>query len=362
MTRPTATDPDDGRHVDERRGALAGEAASVKVMHPEQAFPLGDEVVLPPASPELERHPSGYFSLPALKSPVWKGFIPLYFYVGGVAGSAATLAAAASLRGPRLRPLTRHARWLAVGSTALSAGLLVADLGRPSRFLHMLRVLRPTSPMSVGTWIVTPLGALIGIAALAGRSRGALGRLGDAAGLASGLLGIPMSSYTAVLLANTAVPVWTEARRSLPWLFAASSISSAGALLELLPRRAGERDVLRRFSIAGRVGELVAAKSMERELGRSRAARPLHHGTSGRLWTSAKVLGLASIVLALGSRRSPVARVLGSAAATAAAMCLRLSITKAGDASSRDPEASLLRERTRSRARSAPGGRHGSLV
>ena len=335
----------DGRHVDEGRGLLAGEAAQVRVMHPDEAFPVPEAEALPVSHPPIETHASTYYSTPALKPPVWKAWIPLYFYVGGVAGSSAVLSAAASLRGPGLRRLTRRGRTLALLGTLASAVLLIVDLGRPSRFLNMLRVFRPTSPMSVGTWILTPLGGLSSIAVLAGHRPGALGRIGSAAGIASGVLGLPMSSYTAVLLANTAVPVWTEARRTLPWLFAASSISSAGALLELLPSRRSEAAVLRRFSILGRAAELGAAIATEREIGRGRVGRALHEGRAGRLWTSAKVLGVASLGLSLVSGRSRAARILGATAATAAALLVRFAVSEAGKGSARDPHASLPRRR-----------------
>src|SRR5207248_4160787 len=124
--------------------------------------------------------------------------------------------AAAQLLGhDELRGLVRRCRVIAAAGTALGTAFLIEDLGRPGRFLNMLRVFRPTSPLSVGSWILAPSTVLSGASAVLP------GPAGDAAGLAAGALGGPLAAYTGVLLTNTAVPVWQAPHRSIPPLFAA---------------------------------------------------------------------------------------------------------------------------------------------
>ena len=166
---------------------------------------------------------------PVIKPPVWTWEIPFYFYTGGLAGASAGLARAAESRGNDV--LARRASAVALAGAIASPALLVSDLGRPERFLHMLRLFNPTSPMSIGSWTLAAFGAASGIgwidrAVARGRIPG-----GRHARTAAAALGLPLSSYTAALVANTAVPVWHEARRSLPFVFVAGAAASAGALI-----------------------------------------------------------------------------------------------------------------------------------
>ena len=165
---------------------------------------------------------------------------------------------------------------------AASPPLLISDLGRPERFHHMLRVLKPTSPMSVGSWILGASSTAIGLAT----ARSVLGwfpRLGRAAG-ATAVLGPALSTYTAVLVADTAIPAWHEARRELPFVFAAGSAMSAGSAVALV----GGGAPARRLALAGAAGELAATTAMERRLGelgepyREGDGRPRSHGRRGR--------------------------------------------------------------------------------
>ncbi|HZU82142.1 MAG TPA: NrfD/PsrC family molybdoenzyme membrane anchor subunit, partial [Polyangiaceae bacterium] len=152
----------DGRNVSPDLGALVGEASTMRAARPDEVYPLPDERA--PADPAAT---PTYYGLPLLKKPVWKGAIPAYFWAGGAAGAAATLGAAAQIVAPRpLRRLVERARWVATAGVGVGAGLLVVDLGRPARFIYMLRVLRLSSPMSVGSWILTSAGLSSGLAAL----------------------------------------------------------------------------------------------------------------------------------------------------------------------------------------------------
>ncbi|MDA0644670.1 NrfD/PsrC family molybdoenzyme membrane anchor subunit, partial [Nonomuraea ferruginea] len=161
-----------------------------------------------------------YYGRPVIKPPIWhEPHMPTYLYLGGVSGVSSSMAVMARLTG-RTR-LDRTARVAAAAGAALGAGLLSAELGRPERFLNMFRVFKLTSPMSVGSWILAAHGGL-SAAALAGDLTGILPAAGDAALLATAVTGPLTATYTAVLVADTAVPAWHEAYRELPFLFAGS--------------------------------------------------------------------------------------------------------------------------------------------
>ncbi|MDQ4085759.1 MAG: polysulfide reductase NrfD, partial [Actinomycetota bacterium] len=189
-----------------------------------------------------------YYGRPVIKPPVWKQpDVPLYLFVGGVAGVSAVLAEGAAATG---RPgLERWARLAAAGGAATGTVALVHDLGRPARFLNMLRVFKPTSPLSVGSWILSPFGALSSVAA-ASHLTGRMRPLGVTAGLGAAVLGAPLATYTATLLSDTAVPAWHEAYRELPFWFAGSAAAAAGGLgIAAVPL--GESAPARRLAVLG---------------------------------------------------------------------------------------------------------------
>ena len=179
----------------------------------------------------------GYYGLPFLKEPVWTWEVPAYFFVGGAAGAAAVLGAAAQLTGAD-RDLVSDARWIAAAGSALSAPLLIGDLGRPERFLNMLRVFKVQSPMSVGAWTLAAFGTFSAAAVFAEEVRKRTNLpvtiVGDAAGLLSAATGLVMSTYTGVLIGATAIPIWAKHASILPIHFGASALSSAVSMLELL--------------------------------------------------------------------------------------------------------------------------------
>jgi len=168
---------------------------------------------------------SGYYDVPLLKKPVWTWEVPLYFFVGGTAGAAAMIGVAADLGGAK-KALVRDARRIAAGGAVLSTPLLIADLGRPERFLNMLRVFKPRSPMSVGAWTLAVFGGASTVAVT-----GPVKRLASVVSAATGLV---MATYTGVLLGATAIPVWKKHVSVLPVHFGASALASAASLLELL--------------------------------------------------------------------------------------------------------------------------------
>jgi len=337
----------DGRYIDPAVGKLAGEGALQAVREVEPASKNGRLIEQPPADTDSA---FGYYGVPALKDPVWKWYIPTYFYVGGLAGASGVLGAAADLLGrEELKPLVRRCRLVAVGGALASSALLIADLGRPERFLYMLRVVRPSSPMNMGTWILTAFGTSSGLAALpslipvGARTE----RACDAAALLAGLIGLPLTGYTGVLMANTAVPLWQGARHSLPILFSASGAASAASLLEMFP--AGRAyPVTHRFALASKAAELGMTFVLEREAAAvRRVASPLRSGFSGGLWRAGQGLSLAGLVLtAFGGRRGArLAGVLG----TAGALALRFALLFGGRRSARDSRATFEQQRARAR-------------
>ena len=179
----------------------------------------------------------GYYGVPLLKKPVWTWEVPAYFFVGGAAGAAAVVGAAAQVAGAD-RDLVGDARWIAGAGAVLSAPLLIADLGRPERFLNMLRVFKVQSPMSVGAWTLTAFGTFASAALfaeeVAKRTHLPVRILGDAAGILSAATGLVMATYTGVLIGATSIPVWSKHVSVLPVHFGASALAAAVSMLELV--------------------------------------------------------------------------------------------------------------------------------
>ena len=274
---------------------------------------------------------STYYGRPILKEPVWKWLIPAYFFTGGLAGASATFALVAQLTGRR--PLVRPARLTALAGITASAVFLVADLGRPERFANMLRVARPTSPMSVGSWLLAVFGPAVGVAAMADVTGLATGA-GHAAGLVAGTLGPLVATYTGVLVAGTSLPAWRGAGRELPALFGAGAAASAGGVA-LWCAPAGDVEPARRLALAGAAAELVAAHSMARSLGPT--AEVYRTGRAGRLQRAATACAAAGAVALVAGRRRRGLALAGGALVTAGAALQRFAVVEAGHQSAAEP-------------------------
>jgi DMSO reductase anchor subunit len=272
-----------------------------------------------------------YYGRPYLKTPVWKPEVAWYFWIGGLAGASASLAFAARLAGNRR--LRRNALGAALAGSVIAPALLIDDLGRPERFLNMLRVFKPTSPMSVGSWVLAAFGTAAGGAAVSEFT--GLGRpLGRLAEVAAAALGPVLATYTGVLLANTAIPVWHESRRHLPLVFAGGAMASAGAMAAITTpsRRAGPA---RRLALLGAALELVSAADMERHLGE--LAAPYRPGGAARdaAALSNTMTATGALLMALGGRRRPGA-ILGGALLLGGALAERIAVFRAGLQSARE--------------------------
>lgn len=301
-------------------------------------------------APTPDTHPPGsggteqvrtYYGRPVVKEPAWTWEVPWYLFAGGLAGAASGLAVTARATGREA--LADRSGTLAAAGALVSPALLIADLGRPERFLNMLRVFRPTSAMSMGSWLLSIYGPLASGAAALGAVR-RLPRVRSAAERAAGVLGMAMTTYTAVLLSDSSIPVWHEARRDLPFVFAGSAAASAGAaaLLVTPPQESGPA---RRLAIAGVAAELVAGEIMQRRLGE--LGKPYAEGDSGAWQTAAKTLtGLGGGLMAVSGRRR-LATKAGAVLVLAGSICQRWAVYRAGFRSAADPRYTVKPQRER---------------
>ena len=293
--------------------------------------------MVPPAEPR------SYYGRPVIKEPVWTPEIPIYFFTGGLAGASAGLAFVARLTGRR--KLARVATGNAFAGIAVSPFLLISDLGVPKRFLNMLRIFKITSPMSVGSWLLNAEGMMISVSA-AHEFLGWFPKpVARVAGALGALLGMPLATYTAALIANTAVPVWHEGRRELPFAFAGGSAMAAGGAAALLaPSQAGPA---RRLAVLGAVTEAVSMEYSKKSMGK--VAEPYSTGAAGKLEKATMACAGGGALLLTYAELRGIRRVgmLGSALAIAGSMCGRWMVYKAGFQSAAEPRYTVEPQRER---------------
>jgi hypothetical protein len=283
-----------------------------------------------------------YYGQPVIKEPTWTWEIPCYFYTGGLAGASAGLAFLSELRGDD--ELARRAWLAALFGVGASPALLTSDLGRPMRFFNMLRVFKVTSPMSVGSWILSASGAATAVAA-ANAWTGMFPATARVAKPAAALLGLPLSTYTAALVSNTAVPVWHQARALLPFVFGSGAAASAGAAGVALtsPREAA---AARRLAIGGALAELATKELMEKRLGD--LGEPYKQGGGSRYGHIGRAcISAGATLIAVRGARSRAAAIAGGALLSAGALSARWSVYKAGFTSASDPKYTVAPQRER---------------
>jgi formate-dependent nitrite reductase membrane component NrfD len=266
------------------------------------------------------------------------------------AGSSLLAAGADVTDRPALR---RTGRLGAMVAILLSFAALVHDLGKPSRFINMLRVAKPTSPMSVGTWLLTaygPAAGAAGAAELAGVlplprwAKRLLRLFGRPAGFAAAAVAPTIASYTAVLIADTATPAWHEGRREMPYVFVGSAAAAAGGL-GMLGAPTSQAGPARRLAVLGAATELAVEHRMEQSMGL--AAETMHDGKAGRLMRISKACTAFGAVGALVGRRSRVVSVASGVALLTGSVCTRFGIFEAGQASATDPKYTIVPQRER---------------
>jgi formate-dependent nitrite reductase membrane component NrfD len=293
----------------------------------------------PAKHPPQIRGRESYYGLPVLKAPVWTWEIPLYFFVGGIAGVSAVIAFAAQMFGSD-PALTRAALWVAMIGAAICPVLLIADLGRPERFLAMLRVAKIQSPMSVGVWTLVAFSGCVFVALVGNelllRGYGIPLMIGIrwAGELTGALTGLILAAYTGVLIGATANPVWSHNRRALPPHFLASAVGGAAGVLELIGFLNPATQLL---GLVAAVAETLLGVHFE--LSRLPVNAPLHRGKSA--WTfriAGALAGPGALLLRLlsdsaaGRRTAAVCFLIG-------ALLSRYAWIWAGVASAKDPEA-----------------------
>ncbi|HWM59882.1 MAG TPA: NrfD/PsrC family molybdoenzyme membrane anchor subunit [Pseudonocardia sp.] len=314
--------------------------------------------------------PNSYYGRPILKPPAWDWRIPAYLFAGGLSAGSTLLSTGADLSGRPL--LCRRGRIAALAGLGASTYFLVSDLGRPERFHHMLRVAKPTSPMSVGTWIIAGYSPGIGLAAVSEllparwRSRllgRVLCRLARPAALSSAALAPALASYTAVLLSQTSVPAWNSAHPYLPFVFTGSAAASSGGLGMLLAPVA-EAGPARTFAATGAAAELLASRVMDSRLGL--VGEAYEQGSAHRLRKASEYLTAAGLVGTLLGRHNRTAAAAAGLALMAGSVLQRFGVFAAGVASTRDPRFVVAPQRERLAARSGedpqPSGSSSSSI
>ncbi len=299
-----------------------------------------EQVMVPPA--EFD----SYYGKPVINAPVWKSpQVPGYLFLGGLAGASSLIGAGAQVTG---RPaLARAAKAGAFGAGCVSVGALVHDLGRPARFLNMLRVFKVTSPLSIGSWLLSAYVPAAGVAAFSAAT-GRMSRIGAAATAGAALLGPGVAVYTAALISDTAVPAWHEGYPELPFVFAGSAATAAGGL-GLLAAPAGQSDPARYLAIFGIAAELAASSRLKRRIGM--VAEPYRSGRGGAYLRAGQVLSVAGAAGSMLARRSRLAGAASGATLLAASVVTRWGIFHAGMDSAADPKYTIVPQRERLRAR-----------
>ncbi len=293
---------------------------------------------------------SSYYGKPVINAPVWHSpQIPGYLFLGGLAGASSLLGAGAQLTG---RPaLERTAKTGAMAAGALSIVALAHDLGRPARFVNMLRTFKVTSPMSVGSWLLSaylPGAFAAGGCALTGR----LPKIGALATASAAAIGPGVAAYTAALFCDTAVPAWHDSFREMPFVFVGSAAMAAGGLGMLgAPLESAPACDL---ALAGACTELTAFTLMQRRMGM--VAEPYQSGKGGAYLQASRALTAVGTAGALLGARSRLVRRLAGAAFLGASVTTRWAIFHAGFASANDPKYTVVPQRERLESGAGPLG------
>jgi hypothetical protein len=289
----------------------------------------------------------GYHGEAVVRPPVWTWEIPLYFFVGGAAGMAPTIACLALLF--HQPEITRVAMWIAGVGSILSPILLIADLGRPQLFLNMLRVFKWRSAMSMGAWILTFFGPCAGAGwvlyemytqgAFAPSVNWLVLPVAVIFMIGAAICGLLLATYTGVLIGATAVPAWHKHHLLLPIHFGIAGLGTAAAICEMCGQHARS---LYAIGLAVSMIEIVLWLWLEIDR-HGKADGAVHEGKSGWMIRGAELLtGPLSLLLRL-SGNVPVA----AFSFALGAFVSRFGWMEAGRVSGRDPEAVFAEQSAR---------------
>ncbi|MGO9906174.1 MAG: NrfD/PsrC family molybdoenzyme membrane anchor subunit [Solirubrobacteraceae bacterium] len=288
---------------------------------------------------------------PFIHAPLWGWEVATYFWLGGIASGSAFVSLACDAAGDHRSAAI--ARKVALGAVAPAPVLLIADLGRPERFLNMTRIFKPRSPMNTGAWCLLAFSGSGGLAV--GCDLLGLPRTARRLGALTALFGSYLGSYTGVLLACTAVPLWSRSRTILGPAFVATATATGAAATRLvlvasgLPHGHPTRRALGTIETAAMLTELSISAFGERRLGD--VAQALDRGRPGVYFRTAKSLVALGLALRLVARRTgPREHELASVTYLAAGLLFRFAWVYAGRASASDDEvvAAVARDRSRS--------------
>lgn len=307
-------------------------------------------------------HPSPtYYSYSMLKSPHWGWEVYLYFFLSGIASAAYVTAAIANIAGRRrYTPVVRAGRLLSLPLLGVCTLLLIKDLGRPDRFLNMMRIYKTRSPMSVGSWALATMSTFSGFAAV--YQMASDGWLGGNPFLRRVVRALPIrtieflgsfagffvAGYTGTLLTATAAPLWGKARALVTPIFIASASSTAMAAMSLILSFAGKVDdeTRNRLKWADNLSllvELGLLALLPRTLGP--LARFLTQGRLGALYLAGVIGGIVAPLLmqvrsvSIGRKADCLSGVVSSSLVLAGGFLLRYLFLAAGKASIKDQEA-----------------------
>jgi formate-dependent nitrite reductase membrane component NrfD len=328
----------DPQITEDRLDALREEAAQTGRVQGYGIVAAGSPCPKPASAKSYDGHP-------VLKPPTWTWQVPLYFFVGGVAGVSALIAMVAHVSGKAA--LILPALRVGFAGALISPPLLIADLGRPARFLNMLRVFKLRSAMSLGAWTLVGFSSAVGLSVIcrelmvAEYGYGFLIPLEWVAEIVAALSGLILASYTSVLLGVTAIPVWSENRKLVPAVFLTGALGSAAGVLELLGFRIPATQFI---AIVASIVETLVAVAIEVR-GRY-VDRPLREGSIGWLTRAGGALaGPLALLLRLFAGPQSVARCLAALCFIVGALMARYAWIGAGRVSSRDPEALFQTQR-----------------
>lgn len=296
---------------------------------------------------------SSYYGKPALKPSHYNQLIAAYLFVGGMAGASQVIAAVADRCGARANDaVVRHGRYLSLAGAVLSPVFLIADLYTPARWYNMLRIFRPTSAMSIGSWTLAAFGGLTTLTAVfqwfKERSpKPIFKHAARAAALPAAAAGAVMATYTGTLLGASSTPLWARSSKSLPALFGLSGTATAAAALALIAhwRRAPKRtaEQLDKLALLAATAELALSQSLEWQWDKARRETMEKQPTASQYRIGYKAVGLVApiaIQSAMQLSRHPSTRwsILAALATLAGGYCLRSALLAAGNRSAKRPE------------------------